>query len=166
MGHRWPREPLLVICMGFCDVDSPINIYLLNHNEQLLEWPEGQCLLSDPGEKEAQVALTIEGLQRPVFYESGHPTVPEDLSLTLVIQRVAVPMLFLPSSSHHAGCHEAEKHFEECCFHALWFTSALSRLSWVGCSLTTLLLYKCQFGLAHAECSLTITRVNVFNHYC
>lgn len=79
------------------------------------------------------MALAIGGLQRPAFYESGHPTVPEDLSLTSVIHRVAVPMVFLPSSSHHAGCHEAEKHFEECCFHALWFTFALfwAALGWM-----------------------------------
>lgn len=120
---------------------------------------------SDPGGWEAQVALTRGGLQRASFYESGHPTVPEDLSLTLVIQRLAVPVVFLLSSSHHTGCHEAEKHFEECYFHATWFTSTFSGLLQVGCNLTILLLYKCQFGLAHAERSLTITRVKVVNHY-
>jgi len=166
VGHQWPRESLLVICKGLCDVESPTNICLLNCDEQLLERPEGPRPRSDPGRWEAQAALARGGgLQRAAFYESGHPTVPEDLSLTPVVQRVAVPVVFLLSSSHHAGCHEAERSFEECCFHAAWFASTFSGLLRVGCNLTILLLYKCQFGVAHAEHSLTITRVKVVNHY-
>lgn len=37
MGHQWPRELLLLICKGLCDLGHLMNIYLLNHNEELLE---------------------------------------------------------------------------------------------------------------------------------
>lgn len=92
-----------------------------------------------------------------------HPTVPEDLSLTLVIQRVACPCGPTATMQVAAWLRNALK--KECCFHAMWFSSTFSWLLWVGCNLTKLLLYRCQFGLAHTECSLTITRVKVVNHY-
>lgn len=56
-----------MICKGLRGADSPVNVCLLNHDEQLLERPEGQRSPSDPGQREAQSGLTGGGLQRAAF---------------------------------------------------------------------------------------------------
>lgn len=159
MGHRWPREPLLVICEGLCDVDSTINIYLLNRKEQLLEWPEGLHSLrpTRTGAPEKRGAPSF------LFAMETGTQVFLRISLRHWWPKVLQSSCSFPTQQAACGCHRAEKGFGESCLSSAWLTSIF--LGGFRLDATCLASVQMPIWFGSCRCSLTITRVKAVNHY-